>query len=41
MGTPGRDIFEVIKLFKTIGYDGIEVRVAKDGQIDSEAITDE
>ena len=41
MGTPGRDIFEVIRLFKTIVYDGIEVRVAKDGQIDSEAITDE
>ncbi len=39
MGTPGRDIFEVIKLFRGIGYDGIEVRIAKDGQIDSESIT--
>lgn len=41
MGAPGRDIYEVIKLFKEIGYDGIEVRVAADGQIDSETITDE
>ena len=41
MGTPGRDIYEVIKLFKEIGYDGIEVRVSSDGQIDSEQITDE
>ena len=40
MGTPGKDIYEVIKLFKEIGYDGIEVRIAKDGQIDSESITD-
>ena len=40
MGTPGRDIYEVIDLFKKIGYDGIEVRVAADGQIDSEKITD-
>ena len=41
MGAPGRDIHEVIKLFKTIGYDGIEVRVAPDGQINSETLTDE
>ena len=41
MGTPGKDIYEVIKLMKEIGYDGIEVRVAKDGQIDSETVTDE
>ena len=41
MGAPGRDIYECIKLFKEIGYDGIEVRVAADGQIDSETITDE
>ena len=41
MGTPGKDIYEVIKFFKELGYDGIEVRVAKDGQIDSETITDE
>ncbi len=41
MGAPGRDIYEVIKLFKSIGYNGIEVRVAADGQIDSEKLTDE
>lgn len=41
MGAPGRDIFEVIKLFKQIGYDGIEVRVAANGQIDSEKISDD
>lgn len=41
MGTPGRDIFECIRVFKQIGYDGVEVRVATDGQIDSETITDE
>lgn len=41
MGAPGRDIYEVIKLFKSIGYDGIEVRVAADGQIDSEKISNE
>lgn len=41
MGAPGRDIYECIKLFKAIGYDGIEVRVAKNGQIDSETVTNE
>lgn len=41
MGAPGRDIYEVIDLFKAIGYDGIEVRVAADGQINSETITDQ
>lgn len=41
MGAPKCDIFEVIELFKSIGYDGIEVRVAADGQIDSEKLTDE
>lgn len=40
MGAPGRDIYEVIPLFKRIGYDGIEVRVAENGQIDSETVTD-
>ena len=40
MGTPGRDIYEVIDLFKKIGYDGIEVRVADNGQINSETLTD-
>ena len=41
MGTPGKDIYESIALLKNIGFDGIEVRVAEDGQIDSETITDE
>ena len=41
MGAPGRDIFECIRLFKEIGYDGVEVRVAPNGQIDSETVTDE
>ena len=40
MGAPGRDIYEVIELFKNIGYDGIEVRVAADGQINSETLSD-
>ena len=41
MGAPGRDIYECIKLFSEIGYDGIEVRVHPNGQIDSETVTDE
>ena len=41
MGAPKCDIFEVIELFKGISYDGIEVRVAADGQIDSEKLTDD
>lgn len=41
MGAPSCDIFGCIKLFKKIGYDGIEVRVADNGQIDSETITDQ
>jgi len=39
MGAPKCDIYQSIDLFKTIGYDGIEVRVADNGQIDSETIT--
>lgn len=41
MGAPTRDIYECIRLFKEIGYDGIEVRVHPTGQIDSESVTDE
>lgn len=41
MGTPKLDIYEAMELFKKLGYDGIEVRVAANGQIDSETITDE
>lgn len=40
MGTPGRDIFQAMDLFKQIGYDGIEVRVHGNGQINSETLTD-
>ncbi len=40
MGCPKWDIHEVIRRFGEIGYDGIEVRVAADGQIDAESITD-
>ncbi len=41
MGAPKCDIHQALDLFKSIGYDGIEVRVAADGQIDSEKITDD
>lgn len=41
MGTPDKDIYEAITLMKEIGFDGIEVRVADNGQINSETITDE
>jgi fatty-acyl-CoA synthase len=41
MGTPKLDIYEAMELFKELGYDGIEVRIAEDGQINSETITDE
>ena len=40
MGVPKHDIYGAMKLFKQVGYDGIEVRVAKDGQIDSETLDD-
>ena len=41
MGAPGWNIYEVIRGFREIGYDAIEVRVALDGQINSETVTDE
>lgn len=41
MGAPDCDIYQAIELFKKIGYDGLEVRVAPNGQINSETITDE
>lgn len=42
MGTPNCDIYQSIDLFKAIGYDGVEVRVAtQNAQMDSETITDE
>jgi len=34
MGAPGRSLDECIDLFAEIGFDGVEVRVAPDGQID-------
>lgn len=40
MGTPKLDIYGAMELFREIGYDGIEVRIAADGQIDSEKISD-
>ena len=40
MGTPKLDIFGALELFREIGYDGIEVRVAEDGQINSEKLAD-
>lgn len=40
MGMPGRDIYQCIRDSKAIGYDGVEVRVADNGQINSETITD-
>ncbi|RLD13507.1 MAG: hypothetical protein DRI28_05765 [Caldiserica bacterium] len=39
MGTPQCNIYEAMKVIKDIGYDGIEVRVAPDGQINSEKIS--
>lgn len=41
MGAPKCDIFQCVDLFKAIGYDGVEVRVCNNGQIDSETITDD
>lgn len=36
MGTPGRDVFEAMELLSRIGFDGIEIRCAEDGQLDIE-----
>ena len=41
MGTPKLDIFGAIKLFSEIGYEGIEVRVKDDGQINADTYTPE
>ena len=41
MGVPKLDIFEAIDLFAEIGYDGIEVRVQHDGQINASTYTAE
>lgn len=39
MGTPNLDLRASIELFSSIGFDGIEVRCAPDGQIDPESIS--
>ena len=39
MGTPGMDLFEAMALFRELGYEGIEIRVASDGQLDVDAWT--
>lgn len=38
MGVPGMDLPDALRLFRRLGYDGIEVRCAADGQIDPERI---
>ena len=40
MGLPGYDIYRSIDFCKRIGFDAVEVRMAADGQIDSETVTD-
>lgn len=37
MGTPGMDLFRALAFFAEIGCEGIEVRCARDGQIDPES----
>ena len=37
MGTPGKTLFEAMTLFKRLGLDGIEIRVAPDGQLDPDS----
>jgi L-ribulose-5-phosphate 3-epimerase len=41
MGTPELNLRGAMRLFKDLGYDGIEVRCAKDGQIDTTCADDE
>jgi len=41
MGVPNLNIFGAIELFSNLRFDGIEVRCAKDGQIDTETADDE
>ena len=40
MGVPNKNIYEAMKFLKELGYEGIEVRIALNGQIDSEKISD-
>jgi L-ribulose-5-phosphate 3-epimerase len=37
MGTPDLSLYESMKLFKDIGFDGIEIRCAPDGHLDPTA----
>lgn len=39
MGTPKKNLFEAMRFFRSIGHEGIEVRVAADGQINPETYT--
>ena len=41
MGTPDLNLRGAMKLFREIGYDGIEIRCAKDGQMDTTTADDE
>ena len=37
MGTPGTSLRKSMEIFSDIGYDGIEIRCAKDGQLNTES----
>ena len=39
MGTPELDLYGAMKLFKELGFNGIEIRCAPDGHIDTSTIT--
>lgn len=41
MGTPELNLRGAMRLFRQLGYDGIEIRCAKDGQIDTTTADDE
>ena len=41
MGTPELNLYGAMKLFHRLGYDGIEIRCAKDGQLDTTTVDQE
>ena len=41
MGTPGLTLSEAMRLFREIGFDGIEIRCAENGQINPEKINEQ
>jgi sugar phosphate isomerase/epimerase len=41
MGTPGKDALEAIEFFSGLGLEGIELRCAANGQLDTDRATDE